>query len=221
MTTTTALLEVDQLTKVIQHKVLLDQITFAVGPGEICALIGHNGAGKSLLLRCILHHETIDGGRVTVNRIPHTDRTYLREATGFVSSDHLEFLDPLTPREYFDFLIAIYQVPDDYASGLVLLMTKQLQIEPFMDTLVQNLSFGTKKKVQLLAVLLYRPKLLVCDEIFEGLDAESVEVVKEIFRNYAAQGNSILYTTHLHEIAEEISGSRYRIATGRLGEVVR
>lgn len=216
MTTTPVALHVQNLGKAMDNRIILDRVHLEVAGGEICVLIGANGAGKSLFIRCVLGLETLDEGSVHICGRSIQDRLHLRHHTGLVASDHIEHLSLLTPREYFDFVITIYQVAAEYASHTIETLAERLQIDMYMDTLIGNLSFGSKKKVQLLAVLLYRPQLLICDEIFEGLDPQSVDVVKELLASYPQEGRAVLFTTHIHSLAREFADRYYELHRGTI-----
>ncbi|WP_081890595.1 ATP-binding cassette domain-containing protein [Paenibacillus tyrfis] len=205
MISSNIVLKANSLTKIIENKIILNQVSFEILNNEIFVLIGSNGVGKSVLIRCLLGLETISEGTVEINGSLNRDRLFLRRQTGLVASDHIDHLNLLTPSEYFEFIINIFQIPSNYAINFIDQTSRKLFVEPHLKTPIVNLSFGTRKKIQLLGVLLYQPKILFCDEIFEGLDSKSVTNILEIIKNYVQNNCSVFLTTHISSLAKEIS----------------
>ncbi|MED5049249.1 ABC transporter ATP-binding protein [Bacillus siamensis] len=196
------IIRVSNLSKLIDDRVLFDDVNLVVPDGTICCLMGGNGVGKSVFLDCLLGFQPINSGKIFINEIDVNDRVRIRKHTGIVSPDHQEALKLLRPTEYFEIIIEIYNLKNsekkiDYLIDI-------LSVTELIDTAFSNLSFGSKKKIQLIGTLLYNPQLLVCDEIFEGLDEESIEAVKEVFKERKKQGLSTLFTTHIKHEARDI-----------------
>jgi ABC-2 type transport system ATP-binding protein len=145
--TTNPILQVDSLTKSIQNKLILYDVHLKIYRGEICTLIGNNGAGKSLFLNCILGYEPFESGTVLIDGYDIQNRHQLRKNTAFVPSEGYEFCELLTPNEFFSFLISIYSLPKNESLEKIQVYARYLNIDTQLDELISNLSFGTKKKV--------------------------------------------------------------------------
>ncbi|MBJ8055862.1 ABC transporter ATP-binding protein [Bacillus cereus] len=197
------ILEIHNLSKSIDNKIIFENINLTIPYGSICCLIGANGTGKSVLIDCILGFQKINQGKIIIKSQNITNRNLLRLNTGIVSPDHQKHLELLTPKEYFDMIIDIYNL-NNIEKKLDSLIDK-LMVRPFLQDLFINLSFGSKKKIQLIGNLLFEPSLLICDEIFEGLDEESVKRVKEIFQKRAINNQTTFFTTHIKKEAIDIS----------------
>ncbi|AMQ22415.1 AAA family ATPase [Geobacillus sp. JS12] len=143
---------------------------------------------------------------------------FLRKNSAFVSSDHQDHLQKLTPEEYFEFIIDIYELPADRTTQIYHQLSKELNITKEISVCFSNLSFGTKKKVQLIGAVLHDPPLLVCDEIFEGLDSQAVEWVKRLFTKRKHENKTTLFTTHIFQHALDIADQIYRLEGGCLFE---
>ena len=214
-------LEVFNLSKAFQKQMLFENVNLQIHSGEICALVGKNGMGKTIFLKCILGYEPFDDGEVTIAGHQLNNREQIRLHSAYIPSDGHDLCDLLTPLEYYRFIIAVYQLPEKetllYASDL----SVQLGIESHLERLMKELSFGTKKKALLLGALLYDPALLICDEIFEGLDQSSVEAVISLFQERARNNRSVLFTTHLQDLLEAVSTVVYRIENNQIMQIAK
>lgn len=214
-------LEVFNLSKAFQKQMLFENVNLQIHSGEICALVGKNGIGKTIFLKCILGYEPFDDGEVTIAGHQLNNREQIRLHSAYIPSDGHDLCDLLTPQEYYRFIIAVYQLPEKetlhYASDL----SVQLGIESHLERLMKELSFGTKKKALLLGALLYDPALLICDEIFEGLDQSSVEAVISLFQERARNNRSVLFTTHLQDLLEAVSTVVYRIENNQIMQIAK
>ncbi|TQR46153.1 ATP-binding cassette domain-containing protein [Paenibacillus popilliae] len=214
-------LEVFNLSKAFQKQMLFENVNLQIHSGEICALVGKNGMGKTIFLKCILGYEPFDDGEVTIAGHQLNNREQIRLHSAYIPSDGHDLCDLLTPLEYYRFIIAVYQLPEKetllYASEL----SVQLGIESHLERLMKELSFGTKKKALLLGALLYDPALLICDEIFEGLDQSSVEAVISLFQERARNNRSVLFTTHLQDLLEAVSTVVYRIENNQIMQIAK
>ncbi|MFC4077016.1 ATP-binding cassette domain-containing protein [Salinithrix halophila] len=206
----------NQLRKSFGNKIVLRDLHFELHEGTTAVLFGKNGVGKSVFLNCILGFLQADQGEVRIDGHPLTDRIHIRNTSAFISSDHQDFLNLFTPREYFSFVQEIYQLPKEEATALIQQWSDDLQVSREMDSLFSGLSFGTKKKIQLIGALLFRPKLLVCDEIFEGLDSDAVNYVIAVFDRRQREGQSSLFTTHIAQYAMKTTSKRYVLEDGQI-----
>ncbi|MCG7408530.1 ATP-binding cassette domain-containing protein [Paenibacillus sp. ACRRX] len=216
---TNVLLEVNRFSKSFQNHILLENISLQIHPGEICALVGQNGIGKTVFLKCILGFEAFEDGHVSIAGHPLAERESVRRLTAFIPSDGYDICDLLTPEEYFEFIMTVYQLSQTDTLPLIQELVSRLGVESHLKQLIKELSFGTKKKVLLLGTILYDPMLIVCDEIFEGLDQTSVATVIEIFQERAMNKRAVLFTTHLYHLVESVATTVYRVENNQISLV--
>ncbi|WP_341281486.1 ATP-binding cassette domain-containing protein [Paenibacillus sp. FSL H8-0537] len=198
------LIDVRNVSKSFGKKLVLNRINFTMPAPSIYVLRGANGVGKSVFLKCLLHYERIDAGIIEIAGNPLSDRISLRSNTFFISSDHQQFIELLTPNEFFHFLKEIYMIPYERIEQ-VNHLAEDLNVLSELDTLFSKLSFGTKKKIQFIAAMLICPKLLVCDEIYEGLDTDAVLFIQQAYQHRKLQGMGTLLTTHIRNYGEEVA----------------
>jgi ABC-2 type transport system ATP-binding protein len=203
-------LEVRGVTKAYGTKVAVDAATFSVDRGEIFGLLGPNGAGKSSLIRMIMDILRPDSGEIRVlDAAPgvHERIGYLPEERGLYQrqrvGDVLQFLGELKGLERH---VAERRV-ELYLDRVGLLPTKKKRM--------RELSKGMQQKIQLAAVLLTEPELMVLDEPFEGLDPVNRVLVTDLMKEFAARGSTIVLSSHRMDQVEEMCRSVFLINQGK------
>ncbi|TKH06047.1 ABC transporter ATP-binding protein [Peribacillus simplex] len=209
-------IEVHHLNKSFGSKKVLDNLTLTIEHDSIVAIVGSNGIGKSVFLNCLLNFMDYDSGEINILNENHNNHNFLRTVTSFVSVDNQLHLEKVTGKEYFDLIISIYNLPEESVVAKYTSFAEELNVINQLDSTFSSLSFGTKKKIQLIGSILYNPKVLVCDEIFEGLDHEAVNWVKAYFLKRKANGEATLFTSHIMDHTWDISDYIYRLENGKL-----
>jgi len=203
-------LEVRGVTKAYGTKVAVDAVSFNVERGEIFGLLGPNGAGKSSLIRMVMDILRPDSGEIRIlDAAPgvHERVGYLPEERGLYQrqrvGDVLQFLGELKglPRH-----VAARRV-EQYLDRVGLLETKKKRM--------RELSKGMQQKIQLAAVLLTEPELMILDEPFEGLDPVNRVLVTDLMKEFAAKGCTIVLSSHRMDQVEEMCRSVFLINQGR------
>src|SRR5881394_660731 len=203
-------LEVRGVTKAYGTKVAVDGASFSVDRGEIFGLLGPNGAGKSSLIRMIMDILRPDSGEIRVLDAPpgvHSRVGYLPEERGLYQrqrvGDILQFLGELKGLERH---VAVRRV-DQYLDRVGLLETKRKRM--------RELSKGMQQKVQIAAVLLSEPELMILDEPFEGLDPVNRVLINDLMKEFAAKGATIVLSSHRMDQVEEMCRSVFLINQGK------
>jgi ABC-2 type transport system ATP-binding protein len=125
----------------------------------------------------------------------------VKKIVGYVPEEQ-QLYDSLTPRELFNFIASVRQLPEEKINKRIKEMVKALDFEKYYDSIIVTLSQGNRQKTMLIAALLHTPKLLILDEPFSGLDVRTAKVMKEIVKIHTENGGSVLLSTHIMEIAE-------------------
>lgn len=219
------IVEINNVVKTFGDLRAVDGLSFVVKPGEIFGLLGPNGAGKTTTIKLILGSLELDDGEISVfNLQPSTDDMAIKQNIGYVSEEPLLFKS-MTPKELFDFTSSIRKLnPKDTTIKLQKYL-ESLDAEQYYEKLIATLSRGNKQKMQVIAALLHDPKLLILDEPLTGLDAKSAKVVKELLEFHAENGGSVIFSTHILEVAEDVCdriciiNNGKEVATGTMGEL--
>lgn len=176
----------------------VDAVAFDVAAGEAVGYVGPNGAGKSTTIKMLTGILVPTSGHVRVCGVePSRGRRELARRIGVVFGQRSQLWWDLPLRDSFELLRAIYRVPaGDYQSRLRECV-ELLELGPFLDTPVRQLSLGQRMRGEVTASLLHGPELLVLDEPTIGLDLESKERLREFLADLNAnRGTTLLLTTH-------------------------
>ncbi len=210
------MLKIENLTKKFGDKIAVDNLNLEVSAGQICAFIGHNGAGKTTALRCISGIITFDEGCITIDGIDVSQKPIEAKKQIAYLPDNPELYEHLKGIDYLNFIADIFSVSasdrkqriDDYAH--------KLEIFDDLGLLISSYSHGMKQKLALVSALIHKPKLLLLDEPFVGLDPNASHQFKLIMQQLANEGSAIFYSTHVLEVAEKICSHVAIIKNGKL-----
>lgn len=199
-----ASISVRNLFKKYADNYALDNLDLDVEPGRIFGVLGPNGSGKTTLLKVIGALIDRTSGSVSVKGLdPSRSRNDVKKLVGYVPEVPTMY-ESLSPGEYFSFVASVRDIdPNDVEkriSGLV----KALDISDSLDSFIGSLSFGTRQKVAIIAALLHDPEILVLDEGMNGLDPRSAKVLKELLRSLAERGRTVIFSTHIMDVAESV-----------------
>lgn len=192
-------------------------ISFDVKKGEVFGLLGPNGAGKTTTIKLLLGLlEPLEGTIRIFGLNPEREEVRMKEKVGYVSEEPFIFKS-LTPKDLFNFIASIRRLDAEEATERAKEYLESLGALEYYEQLVATLSHGNKQKIQIVSAILHDPDLLILDEPLAGLDAKSVRVVKEILDIHVEKGGSVLFSTHIMEIAEDLCN---RIAIMNKGKLV-
>ncbi|WP_371801857.1 ABC transporter ATP-binding protein [Candidatus Lokiarchaeum ossiferum] len=211
------LLKVDHLSKSFENVHAVDGLSLEIKRGKIFGLLGPNGAGKTTTVKMLLGLLELDEGEISILGLhPERDEIELKNRIGYVSEEPLIYKS-LTPKELFNFIASIRKLDGEKVTQKLAEYLEGLSAIEYYERLISTLSRGNKQKIQIIAALMHDPALLIMDEPLSGLDAKSVKVVKEILELHTQRGGSVLFSTHIMEIAEDLCDE---IAIINKGQVV-
>ena len=211
------MLRFDNVTRTYGSRVAVDRLNLHVDRGELFALLGHNGAGKTTTIKMLVGLLRPSSGAIYVGPYNVVDNP--REVSrliGYVPD--LPFLyDKLSGREFLRFVADMYGMSDGAAAEAVARESDRFQLKEFLDQLTESYSHGMRQRTVFAAALLHQPELLVVDEPMVGLDPHSIRLVKDLLKNYADSGKTVLMSTHTLEVAEAICD---RVGVMKSGKIV-
>lgn len=212
----TALVEIDGMTKAFGHKVALKDISFSVPSGQICGLLGPNGAGKTTLFRLLMGILKATEGKLLIDgRDAFDERVEVKRLIGFLPDEPV-FYSYLSGREVLDLSAAMHGLNPVETSYRITPLIRKLRLAEDIDNYAEEYSRGMKKKLGLLLAMLHEPKLLVLDEPTNGLDVESIHLFYDLIAEKAREGTTVLFSTHLMDHVTKLCSHAVVINEGRL-----
>jgi ABC-2 type transport system ATP-binding protein len=189
-------LSVDGLHKAYRRRPVLADLHLDVVAGEAVAVLGPNGSGKSTFLGCITGDRVPDSGQVRICGIdPFSDLTAAARCMGFVPEQPYLYGE-LTVGELLQFVGAARGMPPQESADEAARLVGMLRLAGAEGLLCRELSQGMGRKVALIAALLHRPRLIILDEAFNGLDVPSVTRLREELDDRRGSGAAVLFSSH-------------------------
>lgn len=176
----------------------VDDISFHVKAGEMVGYIGPNGAGKSTTMKMLTGILVPSGGQIVVDgRVPHHERVAHVRRIGVVFGQRTQLWWDLPTIESFELLRHIYRLPVAHWQANLNAFTELLELEPFLNTPVRQLSLGQRMRADLAAALLHDPAILFLDEPTIGLDVVARERIRQFLDHINRErGVTVILTTH-------------------------
>lgn len=207
-------------------KTAVRDLSLHVPAGEICGFIGHNGAGKTTTLRAVAGVMSFTQGSIVIDG--HDIRTQpvaAKAVTAFLpdNPDLYEFMSGIA---YLNFIADLYDIPAREREARIGLYAGAFSLTGDLGSAIASYSHGMKQKLALISALMRRPRLLILDEPFVGLDPSAAHLLKGYLQELCEDGGAVFFSTHVLEVAEKLCHTIAIIQDGRLvrhgptGEVV-
>ena len=209
-------LRITDLHKRFGDKVALDGLSLTVPAGACYGLVGPNGSGKSTTMRTVVGLARQDRGVIEVCGI-RTDEDIIgvRRVMG-VMLDPLQLFDRLSAREFVATIGELRRLDADMVSTRSDEMFHVLDIAHDADRPISGYSHGMRKKTALIAALLHRPRLVMLDEPFEGVDPVSTRTMRTMLDRFRAGGGTVILSTHVMDVVERVCDHIGVIRDGRI-----
>lgn len=197
-------------------KKVVDNISIEVQPGEIFGFIGHNGAGKTTTIKAVVGILDFEEGTILINGndIKKDPLTCKRDIAYI--PDNPDLYNSLTGIQYLNFIGDIFEVPKFEREALVKKYSDAFEITKALGDVISSYSHGMKQKLALISALIHKPKLLVLDEPFVGLDPKAAHLLKGFMRELCDEGGAIFFSTHVLEVAEKLCDKVAIIKGGKI-----
>ncbi|HLU26320.1 MAG TPA: ABC transporter ATP-binding protein [Longimicrobiales bacterium] len=194
----------EKLSRSYGEKKALVDLDLRVEPGEIVGFLGPNGAGKSTTVRILTGLIRPTSGRAWVAGYDVLEQPLeVKRRIGYVPETPALY-DALTGDEFLELVACLHHVDPANSFFRRVELLERLGLGEARDKRMAEYSKGMRQKVVIAAALLHRPEVLILDEPFDGLDANSAAVVKELIKRLAEQGCAILFCSHILEVVERV-----------------
>lgn len=207
-------------------KPAVENVNIEVKEGDIFGFIGHNGAGKTTTIKAVVGILNFDCGEILIDGMSIKDKPIECKKLIAYIPDNPELYDSLTGIQYLNFYADIYKVPKEDREKLITLYGDKFEITKSLGDLISSYSHGMKQKLAIISALIHKPKLLILDEPFVGLDPKAAHTLKEIMKEICEGGGAIFFSTHVLEVAEKLCNkvaiikSGKIVANGKVNEVI-
>lgn len=211
-----AVVEIDNVSKRFDNLIAVRSVTLNIEEGQTLGLIGPNGAGKTTLLRIICSLAKPDRGDVRIQgESVIANPRAVRQKLGFMPA---EFGSPrnLNIGEYLDYFGCLHGIPSRERRSRINDVCELTDLKGRENVMVKGLSTGNRQRLLLAKTLLHDPQLLVLDEPASGLDPRARTELREIVKELAALGKTIIISSHILPDIEEISDQIGILEAGRL-----
>lgn len=213
------MIEIKNVSKSYNGKDLaLDNVNFEVKDGEIFAFIGHNGAGKTTMIKSITGILSFDSGDILINNKSIKEEPLTCKLDMAYVPDNPDLYENMKAIDFINFICDMYNVPILTRKENITKYAQMFEIEDKLTNDISSFSHGMKQKVSLIAALSHNPKVLIMDEPFVGLDPKAVFDIKEIMRQMTKEGKTIFFSTHILDVAEKLCD---RVAIIKKGKIVK
>ncbi|GAA5661495.1 ABC transporter ATP-binding protein [Geobacillus stearothermophilus] len=192
---TSPILEVQNITKCVKGRNIVDNISFSIKPGEILGLLGPNGAGKTTTMKMILGLTKISQGDIIIkgNSIKNNPDKCLSVVGGIIETPR--FYPFLTGYENLKYFASLH---DNIHISQIDKVIKSVNLEYVKHKKVKNYSLGMKQRLGLAQALIHNPELLILDEPMNGLDPHGIKEIRDYLRKLATEeGTAILISSHI------------------------
>lgn len=193
-----------------------DDISFEAKSGEVLGILGPNGAGKTTLLRIIAGIMKPTSGAVQINGLNYQENDLeIKKQIAFLSGNTRLYQD-ISCYELLKMCGAYYEMSDDEIEKRIMKITKELNLEQFLNQRIGHLSTGQTQRVGIARCILHNPNYYILDEATSGLDIISSETILNFIKKEKLRGKCVLYSTHYMEEAENICDRVVLIHRGRV-----
>lgn len=210
------MLKIQHLTKVYGTKKAVDDLSLHIQSGEIYGFIGHNGAGKTTMLKSVVGILQFDSGEIYINgKSIKEDPLGCKSDTAYIP-DNPDLYDYMSGIKYLNFVADIFGINEKERNERIHKYADMFEITSDLAQPISAYSHGMKQKLAIISAWIHSPKLIIMDEPFVGLDPKASHLLKEMMREVCDNGGAIFFSTHVLEVAEKLCDKVAIIKGGKL-----
>lgn len=208
------MIELVDVSKIYGEKTALNKLNLKIQAGEIFGFLGHNGAGKSTTIKSLVSIIEPSSGKILFDGQDLTEnRMAIKQKIAYVPDSPDLFLQ-LTANEYWDLITAAYELKEQ-TERLQELVTL-FDMESHGDELIESFSHGMRQKTIIIGALLPDPDIWILDEPLQGLDPQAAFDLKELIKQHAAKGKTVIFSTHVLDTAQQLCDELAILKKGEL-----
>lgn len=196
----------------------LDNVNLDINDGEVFAFIGHNGAGKTTMIKSLVGILDFDSGDILINNKSIKEDPISCKMDMAYVPDNPDLYENMKAIDFINFVCDMYNTDKSTREKNINKYSRMFDIYDKLNNDISSFSHGMKQKIALIAALSHNPKILIMDEPFVGLDPKSVYDMKEIMRSMAKEKKIVFFSTHILDVAEKICD---KVAIIKQGKIVK
>ena len=214
------MLRIENFSKSYGEKKAVDNVSLHIKAGEIYGFIGHNGAGKTTTLKACCGILGFEEGKIYVDGVSvRKDPLECKKKIAYIP-DNPDLYGFMTGIQYLNFIGDVFEVPAKERKERIAKYAELFNLTADLGELVSAYSHGMKQKLALISALLHKPKLMIMDEPFVGLDPKAAHQIKGLMREMCKEGGcAIFFSTHVLEVAEKLCDKVAIIQNGKIVKV--
>ncbi|MEI6578119.1 MAG: ABC transporter ATP-binding protein [Eubacteriales bacterium] len=211
------MLRINNLSKTYKGgKKAVDNLSMLVEAGDIFGFIGPNGAGKTTTIKAVVGVLDFEDGDIFINDLSiKKDPLNCKKITAYIP-DNPDLYEYFTGIAYLNFIGDIFAVERREREEQIKKYADRLELTENLGDMISSYSHGMKQKLAIISALIHKPKLLVLDEPFVGLDPKSAFTLKTIMHELCETGSAIFFSTHVLDVAEKLCNKIAIIRDGKL-----
>lgn len=210
------MLKIQNLTKKYGDKIAVDNLNLEIKSGEIYGFIGHNGAGKTTTIKSCCGLLEFDEGEIYVDGISiKEDPLECKRRLSYLP-DNPDLYDFMSGIKYLNFVADIYGMTKEDREENIKKLANMFGITSDLAQPINSYSHGMKQKLALISAFMHKPRLILLDEPFVGLDPVATHRMKEEMRAVCNEGSAVFFSTHVLEVAEKLCDKIAIIRDGKL-----
>ncbi|MDD6879123.1 MAG: ABC transporter ATP-binding protein [bacterium] len=212
------MIEIKNVTKKYGDKIAIKNINFDIKDGEIFAFIGHNGAGKTTMIKSLVGILDFEEGDIIINNKSIKNNPVECKLEMAYVPDNPDLYENMTAIDFINFICDMYDIPDGKRKENIEKYSNMFEMKDKLNDDISSFSHGMKQKVALIAALSHDPKVLIMDEPFVGLDPKAVFDIKSVMKDMVKDGKTIFFSTHILDVAEKLCD---RVAIIKNGKIIK
>jgi ABC-2 type transport system ATP-binding protein len=194
------MIQIEHLTRTYGTVKAVDDVSFSIGPGEIVGLLGHNGAGKTTIMKMITGFLEPSNGSILIDGLDmRTDRRAIQALIGYLP-ENCPVYPEMTVTGYLAYVAALHGVGDDRLGSLLVETLERTGLVDKASQVIGTLSRGYRQRVGVAQAILHRPRIIILDEPTNGLDPTQIQHMRSLIRELAKEATLIISTHILQEV---------------------
>lgn len=209
------MIKVMDITKRFEHQLVLDNVSLSVGKGTICGIVGRNGSGKSVLLKCIVGLNRPDSGTIVVQGKRIGKDTDFAEDVGFIIN-RPGFMQDISGLKNLKYLAALSgKIKNEQVAQAMY----DVELDPYNKKHVGKYSMGMRQRLGIAQALMEDPSILILDEPMNALDDTGANGIRALLRRLRENGKTIIITSHDQHDIDILCDTVCRIDAGKLEQM--